>query len=261
MDISSNEPFKNNNCNKEEGDFNIDTSQGVRDKQETNITREFICERCGHEATTKGNLMLHLRKKSVCAAINSDRTREEIIKNLTRVGKTKTHKCNYCESMFSTPQGKHQHMQVCAYHPKKKLDTLMLINKKLCEEIVNIRLEFQQEILKLKQQISQMSGTTVQKVVEDRTTIDSNKKKKKQKIPQPLRVLCWNTYVNENIGKTKCLCCGITDITPFNFNCGHVIAESKGGKTVIENLRPICSGCNNSMGSENLEDFKKRFFR
>ena len=36
----------------------------------------------------------------------------------------------------------------------------------------------------------------------------------------------------------------------FNFHVGHNIPESKGGDMVLENLRPICQGCNLSMGSQ-----------
>lgn len=112
-------------------------------------------------------------------------------------------------------------------------------------EINALRDEFQQEINVLKQQI---------------LVITNNNKKKKQKMSKSLRELCWNTYIGETVGKAKCLCCGINDITPFNFNCRHVITYANGGKTSIENLRPICSGCNNSIGSENMDVFKQKYF-
>lgn len=38
-------------------------------------------------------------------------------------------------------------------------------------------------------------------------------------------------------------------ITVFDFQCGHDIPESKGGKTDISNLYPICSRCNMSMSN------------
>jgi hypothetical protein len=81
-------------------------------------------------------------------------------------------------------------------------------------------------------------------------------KYKKLTIPKVLRIKVWNTYIGENIGKTKCLCCNEIDITQSIFECGHIIAEAKGGKTVLENLMPICSTCNKSMGVKNLYDFK-----
>jgi hypothetical protein len=37
-------------------------------------------------------------------------------------------------------------------------------------------------------------------------------------------------------------------INAYNFQAGHNIPESKGGKTSVENLVPICDRCNSSMG-------------
>jgi len=39
-------------------------------------------------------------------------------------------------------------------------------------------------------------------------------------------------------------------MTVFDFHVGHDVPEYKGGKTEIENLRPICIRCNLSMGSQ-----------
>ena len=54
------------------------------------------------------------------------------------------------------------------------------------------------------------------------------------------------------------MCCGIHEIKMNSFHCGHVLAVVNGGKTSVDNLRPICAACNLSMGTENLEDFKTR---
>ena len=79
---------------------------------------------------------------------------------------------------------------------------------------------------------------------------------RKQKIPAALRVAVWNKYCGE-VYKTKCFVrCGET-ISVHNFECGHIIAESKGGLTRISNLRPICSRCNASIGTDNMIDFMK----
>ena len=47
------------------------------------------------------------------------------------------------------------------------------------------------------------------------------------------------------------------EITPFRFEVGHNISKCNGGDNNIENLRCICSKCNRSMGTQNLETFKK----
>ena len=74
-------------------------------------------------------------------------------------------------------------------------------------------------------------------------------KTKKIKIPKALREQVWITH----FGKTfehKCYinwCKNIINV--FDFETGHNIPESKGGKTVIENLFPLCSRCNKSMNN------------
>lgn len=69
----------------------------------------------------------------------------------------------------------------------------------------------------------------------------------------------WETYMG-NIAKGKCFCCNNRDITPFHFEAGHVESKSLGGSDDVENLRPLCSPCNKSMGTENLYDYKNRLY-
>jgi len=86
------------------------------------------------------------------------------------------------------------------------------------------------------------------------------RKNKKQTITHSLRVACWNKYIGEEVGRTTCLCCKSTFITQLNFHCGHVIAEAVGGTINIDNLRPICSSCNSSMGTTNMHEFALKNF-
>jgi 5-methylcytosine-specific restriction endonuclease McrA len=66
----------------------------------------------------------------------------------------------------------------------------------------------------------------------------------------------WAKHIGEEIGKHKCLCCNMTDITQLTFNCGHIVAEANGGDLTVENLIPICQSCNSSMGTQNLNEYK-----
>lgn len=84
-------------------------------------------------------------------------------------------------------------------------------------------------------------------------------KYKKKSISLVLKKKVWDKYIGLEIGKSKCLCCNITDIIQMSFHCGHIIAESKGGETNLSNLKPICQNCNLSMGSQNMNDFMKTF--
>jgi hypothetical protein len=47
-------------------------------------------------------------------------------------------------------------------------------------------------------------------------------------------------------------------LSPFNFEVGHIVAASKGGKAVHENCRPICSRCNKCNGRRNMDEFFDR---
>ena len=86
-------------------------------------------------------------------------------------------------------------------------------------------------------------------------SVKSEKTVKKKSIPAAIKKLVWNKNIGEDVGKSKCYCCKSTDITQTSFHCGHVIAESKGGKTIVSNLKPICQNCNSSMGTKDMNDF------
>lgn len=72
------------------------------------------------------------------------------------------------------------------------------------------------------------------------TNDSSEQKIKKKAIPKALKIAVWNKYIGEEIGKAKCLCCNITDITQLKFHAGHIIAEANNGLINIDNLKPIC---------------------
>lgn len=82
---------------------------------------------------------------------------------------------------------------------------------------------------------------------------------KKKTISKALRLKVWNKHIGEEKRKGKCYVCKSL-IQLENFHCGHIIAESQGGKTNIGNLKPICTICNQSMGTQNMEEFKKKNF-
>jgi 5-methylcytosine-specific restriction endonuclease McrA len=81
----------------------------------------------------------------------------------------------------------------------------------------------------------------------------------KKKIPVALREQVWLVYLGDKNFKQKCKvdwCENI--ITPFTFEVGHNIPESKGGTINIDNLRPICAKCNRSMGDDyTIDEFSE----
>lgn len=77
--------------------------------------------------------------------------------------------------------------------------------------------------------------------------------------PARIKQSIWIQYIGSSV-EGKCYCCGINEITAFNFEIGHVLAKSKGGLMTIENLRPICNSCNRSMYNRNMKDFVSMFY-
>lgn len=79
--------------------------------------------------------------------------------------------------------------------------------------------------------------------------------KKKAKISKVLRTAVWYKWATKEQGVIECFACGCW-VSSMEFECGHVISEYNGGKTEVDNLRPVHSVCNKSMGKMNLEEFK-----
>jgi hypothetical protein len=77
---------------------------------------------------------------------------------------------------------------------------------------------------------------------------------KKKTINKSLRNAVWISEFGVS-GIGKCYCCQLETVTMGNFQCGHIIAESRGGKTILQNLKPVCALCNTSMGVRNLHEF------
>lgn len=83
------------------------------------------------------------------------------------------------------------------------------------------------------------------------------KQPRKKRIPVALKEAVWRKYFDNTIDGACCVCQKVISIT--NHDCGHIIAEAHGGATDINNLRPVCSKCNKSMGTENMDEFTKKF--
>ena len=80
--------------------------------------------------------------------------------------------------------------------------------------------------------------------------MEATEKKSKTEIPRALLEQFWLTHAGR-MYERQCLVPWCQNMmTVFDFHVGHNIPESKGGATQLENLRPICSRCNLSMGSQ-----------
>jgi len=94
----------------------------------------------------------------------------------------------------------------------------------------------------------------------DNKQYDNNQhyiKNKRFAIPNELRIKCWEKYNKELNG--RCFVCN-NNLRYSDMHAGHIKPVYFGGKNTIDNLQPICLGCNLSMGIQNLYDYKKKFY-
>lgn len=81
---------------------------------------------------------------------------------------------------------------------------------------------------------------------------------KRKNIPQTVRNSLWSKSYNDNING-KCYVCNGA-ITIHTFHAGHKVSVKNGGTNNIANLEIVCPNCNLSMGTQDLEEFKKMYF-
>ena len=82
--------------------------------------------------------------------------------------------------------------------------------------------------------------------------------KRKDRIPKALREQIWLSYIGRHFSRKCTIGWCKNKINVFDFHVGHNIPESKGGATVLENLRPICSRCNLSMSNNySIDEWNK----
>ena len=83
---------------------------------------------------------------------------------------------------------------------------------------------------------------------------------RKKNISKKLREEVWLKHFGETFS-SKCPIHWCTRrISVFSFEAGHNIPESKGGRTAIDNLIPICADCNRSMGDRyTIDEFSRQF--
>jgi 5-methylcytosine-specific restriction endonuclease McrA len=85
-------------------------------------------------------------------------------------------------------------------------------------------------------------------------------KKLRKSIPKSLKNLVWNKHIGKEKGIGECNVCK-NEIDSKNFECGHIISVKDNGETNESNLLPICGPCNKSMGTQNLNEFKDKYFK
>jgi exodeoxyribonuclease V alpha subunit len=80
----------------------------------------------------------------------------------------------------------------------------------------------------------------------------------RKSIPKKVRYDLWIKNCGDSL-RSNCYVCN-KEITFENFHCGHIVSVKDGGNNNLNNLKPICPGCNYGMGTNNLEEYKKEYY-
>ena len=91
----------------------------------------------------------------------------------------------------------------------------------------------------------------------EKTNVINAKVSGKKAIPKTIRNQVWRRFCGDRLD-AKCFCCA-QSLAYESWEAGHVLSEAKGGKSVIDNLRPICLPCNRSMGTKHMFEFMKEY--
>lgn len=90
--------------------------------------------------------------------------------------------------------------------------------------------------------------------------IKALEKYKKKHIPKKIKIEVLNRDFGKEYNIGKCYVCS-DKIYRDDVHIGHIIPEYSGGKTIKENLRAICSKCNLSMGTRNMNEYKNSYYK
>ena len=121
------------------------------------------------------------------------------------------------------------------------------------QELEQLDIKMKEEIKSIKEKYSALKKEIKKKYKPEKS------KPKREHIPKSVKDTIWDNIFGKEAGIGKCYCCSC-EINSKKFDCGHIISVANGGTNVIDNLKPICSTCNKSMGTKNMEEFRKEYF-
>ena len=91
-------------------------------------------------------------------------------------------------------------------------------------------------------------------------SVKTPRKPGKKNIPKKIRTESWDKWIGIDKRHGMCKCCNITKLDITHFSAGHILSEKNGGKSTADNLVPICSACNTSMGATNMNEYMSEYY-
>ena len=95
-------------------------------------------------------------------------------------------------------------------------------------------------------------------VIERKESVEGVKTKRKTAVPKKVKNDSWDIYIGREYGQAYCLVCDRTKIDSKCFQAGHIVSEKHGGPCTIDNILPVCGGCNQSVGPVNMREYVRK---
>ena len=203
---------------------------------ETNVT----CEFCKRTFARFNALQRH--KKTVESCIKIQKELGHVVKKIDYI-------CIHesCKRSLAS----HSSLQYHVLHCKS--------NKQYVSDEMKNKLNEQNKMLEM----LEMLVLEVEELKKDKiksTLVKKKPKAKRTTLPSKRKTEVWESYVGRAIGIVMCFCCGIKEVSSREFIVGHVTSIDQGGSNNVSNLRPICSSCNNSMGTQDMVSYMKKYY-
>jgi hypothetical protein len=85
--------------------------------------------------------------------------------------------------------------------------------------------------------------------------------KRRKELPTQIQRRVWNTHVGINVALTRCMCCEEGEINNIKFAVGFLRDAHEGGTLKVDNLRPICEACDESIGLLSINEYASTYFK
>lgn len=144
-----------------------------------------------------------------------------------------------------------------SYKSSEIVNKFLQLNKMIGEDL---KTSFPEKYLKIKNKIDgikKYEGKELFYVYKMHSENESEKTYRK-KVPKTVKDMLWDGVFGDTMIGNCYVCSKVIKFT--HFEASHIVSVANGGSDSIHNLRCCCGSCNRSMGTKNLEDFKKKYF-
>lgn len=132
------------------------------------MTSQWICKRCNHSTTSKGNLLSHLRRKQSCIVSQEDISVDILIKELTN-DDNKKFSCPKCNTKLSTRPSLSRHKKNCNVEPEETKDKCVVD-----ADIIAALQKQNQELVERLEQVERRLNTPHNQNITNNTQININ---------------------------------------------------------------------------------------